>query len=156
MWSVSIPLACTQALQTGLVDTVAAPPIGAIAFQWHTRIRYLTDVPIMYLAGIFAVDRKAFARISAMDRKVVREIISAAGRRLDAVNRADEANAREALKNQGIEFVSASSRDEVQRWRSISSEATAQMRATGRYSEELIAEILGLLQEYRSGASNDE
>lgn len=154
---VPLPIADVYtALQTGLVDTVAAPPIGAIAFQWHTRIRYLTDVPIMYLAGIFAVDRKAFARISAMDRKVVREIISAAGRRLDAVNRADEANAREALKNQGIEFVSASSRDEVQRWRSISSEATAQMRATGRYSEELIAEILGLLQEYRSGASNDE
>ena len=27
------------ALQTGLIDTVAAPPMGAIAFQWHTRVR---------------------------------------------------------------------------------------------------------------------
>jgi len=37
------------ALQTGLVDTVAAPPMGAIAFQWHTKVNYMTDVPLMYL-----------------------------------------------------------------------------------------------------------
>jgi len=154
---VPLPIADVYtALQTGLVDTVAAPPIGAIAFQWHTRVRYLTDVPIMYLAGVFAVDKKAFSRISAKDRRVVREVVSAAGKRLDLANRADEENARAALKNQGIEFVSALSRDEVQRWRGISSEATTRMRATGRYSEQLISEILTLLQEHRSGATTNE
>ena len=154
---VPLPIADVYtALQTGLVDTVAAPPIGAIAFQWHTRVRYLTDVPIMYLAGVFAVDKKAFGRISKKDRATVRQIVSDAAKRLDAANRADEENAREALKNQGIEFVSALSRDEVQRWRSISAEATTRMRGTGRYSEQLINEILTLLQEHRSGATTDE
>jgi hypothetical protein len=86
----------------------------------------------------------------------VREVVSAAGKRLDLANRADEENARAALKNQGIEFVSALSRDEVQRWRGISSEATTRMRATGRYSEQLISEILTLLQEHRSGATTNE
>ena len=154
---VSLPIADVYtALQTGLVDTVAAPPIGAIAFQWHTRVRYLTDVPIMYLAGVFAVDKKVFAKISAKDRNVIREVVEAAAKRLDLANRADEANAREALKNQGIEFVSASSRDEVQRWQSIGSQATTEMRGTGRYSDELISEILMLLQEHRAGASPEE
>jgi TRAP-type C4-dicarboxylate transport system substrate-binding protein len=154
---VPLPIADVYtALQTGLVDTVAAPPIGAIAFQWHTRVRYLTDVPIMYLAGIFAVDKKAFSRISARDRKIVREVISAAAKRLDIENRADEINAREALENQGIEIISASSREEVQRWRGISSQAIAELRNEGRYSEELINEILTLLQEHRSGAAETE
>ena len=154
---VPLPIADVYtALQTGLVDTVAAPPIGAIAFQWHTRVRYLTDVPIMYLAGIFAVDKKSFSRISARDRKVVRQVISDAAKRLDMENRADEVNAREALKNQGIEMISASSREEVQRWRGISSQAIAELRKEGRYSEELINEILTLLQEHRSGASETE
>ncbi|MDE0885549.1 MAG: TRAP transporter substrate-binding protein DctP [Myxococcota bacterium] len=154
---VPLPIADVYtALQTGLVDTVAAPPIGAIAFQWHTRVKYLTEVPIMYLVGIFAVDQRAFSKISAKDQKVVREVVSAAAGRLDEVNRADESNAREALKSQGIEFVSASSREEVQRWRSISAQAIAQLRGTGRYSEETINEILTLLQEYRSGAAVPE
>jgi len=154
---VPLPIADVYtALQTGLVDTVAAPPIGAIAFQWHTRVNYLTDVPIMYLAGIFAVDQKAFSRISKKDRKVVREVVSAAAKRLDKANRADEINAREALGNQGIEFVSALSRDEVQRWRSISSQAISEMRGSGRYSDEMISEILTLLQEHRSGATGEE
>ncbi len=154
---VPLPIADVYtALQTGLVDTVAAPPIGAIAFQWHTRVNYLTDVPIMYLAGIFAVDQKAFSRISKKDRKVVREVVSAAAKRLDKANRADEINAREALGNQGIEFVSALSRDEVQRWRSISSQAISEMRGSGRYSDEMISEILTLLEEHRSGATGEE
>ncbi len=154
---VPLPIADVYtALQTGLVDTVAAPPIGAIAFQWHTRVNYLTDVPIMYLAGIFAVDQKAFSRISKKDREVVREVVSAAAKRLDKANRADEINAREALGNQGIEFVSALSRDEVQRWRSISSQAISEMRGSGRYSDEMISEILTLLEEHRSGATGEE
>ncbi len=49
------------ALQTGLVDTVAAPAMGAIALQWHTRVKYLTDVPLTYLIGAFVIDRKTFA-----------------------------------------------------------------------------------------------
>jgi len=154
---VPLPIADVYtALQTGLVDTVAAPPIGAIAFQWHTRVGYLTDVPIMYLAGVFAVDRKAFSKISAKDQEIVRSVVEDAAKRLDRANRADEANARDALKNQGIEFVSAQSREEVQRWRSISSEATTEMRGTGRYSDGLIREILMLLEEHRSGASAGE
>ena len=154
---VPLPIADVYtALQTGLVDTVAAPPIGAIAFQWHTRVRYLTEVPIMYLAGVFAVDKKVFSKISSKDRKVIREVVEAASKRLDLANRADESNARTALKNQGIEFVSASSRDEVQRWRSISAEATTEMRGTGRYSEALISEILMLLEEHRAGVLQEE
>ena len=33
-------------LQTGLIDTVAVPPVGAIALQWFTKAKYLTDLPI--------------------------------------------------------------------------------------------------------------
>lgn len=154
---VPLPIADVYtALQTGLVDTVAAPPVGAIAFQWHTGVRYLTDVPIMYLAGVFAVDKKAFSKISVKDQEIVRGVVQAAAKRLDQKNRADEANARDALKNQGIEFVSAQSREEVQRWRSISSEATTEMRGSGRYSDDLIREILMLLQEHRVGAPTEE
>ncbi len=44
----AIPLSVPDvlvALQTGMVETVYAPPTGAIALQWFTRVKYMTNVP---------------------------------------------------------------------------------------------------------------
>ncbi len=154
---VPLPIADVYtALQTGLVDTVAAPPMAAIAFQWHARVKYLTEVPIMYLAGVLAIDKRAFARISGIDQAVVRDVVTRAGRNLDSQSRSGEKHAMEALKKQGIGFVQAESEAEVKRWHDISAEAISRMRTTDRYSPSLIEEILVLLDEYRSGDANGE
>jgi TRAP-type C4-dicarboxylate transport system substrate-binding protein len=149
---VPLPIADVYtALQTGLIDTVAAPPMAAIAFQWHTKIRYLTDEPLMYLTGVVAIDRKAFDKISKADQAVVREVVAAAGDRLDADNRAGEDNARDALRNQGIDFVKPSSAEEVGRWHDISAEAIEKLRAMGRYDDATIQKIQSILQSHRTG-----
>jgi len=46
-----IPLAITDvttALNTGMVDTIYAPPLGALALQWYTSIDYMLDLPIVH------------------------------------------------------------------------------------------------------------
>jgi len=43
-----IPLSLADVLtglQTGLIDTVATSAVGAIALQWHTQVKYLTEMP---------------------------------------------------------------------------------------------------------------
>ena len=139
------------ALQTGLIDTVAAPPAGAIAFQWHTKVKYLTDVPVMYLAGVVALDKKSFSALGPEDQKTLREVVTAAGHRLDEQSRDGEKNAREALANQGIEFVSATSAEEVERWRDISRQALVKIRGMKIYDDATISEILALLDAHRAG-----
>lgn len=154
---VPLPIADVYtALQTGLVDTVAAPPMGAIAFQWHTKVDYLTDVPLMYLTGVLAVDKRAFDRISPADRKVVRDEIQLAAKKLDEDNRAGERDAREALENQGVVFVSADSEEEVLRWHQMSEEAIEKLRSMNRYSNSTLDEMLALLQAYRSERATSE
>ena len=138
------------ALQTGLLDTVAAPPVGTIAFQWHTKVQYLTDVPLMYLVGIFAMDKRAFGKLSPADQAVVREVVGEAAARLDAGGRDSEAEAKEALREQGLEFVTVSSQEELERWRDISRRAAARLRASGRYSERNMDRLDELLRAYRS------
>jgi len=137
------------ALQTGLIDTFAAPPMGAIAFQWHTKVRYLTDVPLMYLTGYLVLDRNAFEKLSSEDQAIVKQEIATASSRLDRENRLGEQNAREALRNQGIEFVMASSEDEIARWHRISEEAIARLRKLGRYSNSFIDELSQHIEAYR-------
>ncbi len=138
------------ALQTHLIDTVASPPMATIAFQWHTKVAYLTDVPLMYLVGFLAIDRKVFDKLSPGDQRILRETVAASAARLDAESRGGERNAKEALRNQGIEFVTASSEVELQRWHDISAQALVKLRGMGRYSETMISEILRLLEEYRA------
>ncbi|MEE3328567.1 MAG: TRAP transporter substrate-binding protein DctP [Myxococcota bacterium] len=154
---VPLPIADVYtALQTGLVDTVAAPPMGAIAFQWHTKVGYLTDVPLMYLTGVLAVDKRAFDKISPADQKVVRETIKKAARSLDEEGRRSEMDARQALQNQGIEFVTAESDEEVLRWHQMSEEAIEKLRSMNRYSNENMDEVLALLDQYRSERAESE
>jgi TRAP-type C4-dicarboxylate transport system substrate-binding protein len=138
------------ALQTHLIDTVAAPPMATIAFQWHTKVRYLTDVPLTYLVGFLAVDRKVFDKLSPGDQRILRQVVGASAVRLDAEGRTGERNAKEALRHQGIEFVTASSETELRRWHDISAQALVKLRGMGRYSETMISEILRLLEEYRA------
>jgi TRAP-type C4-dicarboxylate transport system substrate-binding protein len=138
------------ALQTRLLDTVAAPPMATIAFQWHTKVAYLTDVPLMYVFGFLAVDHKVFEKLRPGDQTVLREIVAASAARLDVENRAGEANAKEALRRHGIEFVTASSQAELQRWHAISNRALKRIREMGRYSEAMITEMLGRVEEYRA------
>jgi TRAP-type C4-dicarboxylate transport system substrate-binding protein len=138
------------ALQTHLIDTVASPPMATIAFQWHTKVAYLTDVPLMYLFGFFAVDRKVLDELRASDRAILRETVAASAARLDAENRVGELDAKQALRNQGIEFVNASSAAELKRWHDISARALVKLRAMGRYSDTMISEILRLIEEDRA------
>jgi TRAP-type C4-dicarboxylate transport system substrate-binding protein len=44
---VTLPLTdVLTGLQTGLIDIVAMSPIGALVLQWHTKIKYVTEIPL--------------------------------------------------------------------------------------------------------------
>ena len=136
-------------LQTGLLDTVAGVPTGIVAFQWYTSVTHLTDVPLMFLTGMFAVDSKAFKRVKPGDQKIVREIMGRIFKDLDEVNRADNESARAALQSQGIEFVHPNS-DERDNWESIAINGREKMIGRAKYTPALVDEMLGHIQEYRT------
>jgi TRAP-type C4-dicarboxylate transport system substrate-binding protein len=50
-------------LQTGLVDVVYVPPSAAISLQWFTKIKYITDLPLLYLAGAILIKKETFREI---------------------------------------------------------------------------------------------
>lgn len=141
-------------LQTGLIDTVASSPIGAIAFQWHTKVRYFTDVPLMYLFGTLAFAKKAFDKLSELDQFIVADVMSPIFNRLDREMRSGNEAAKLALQNQGIEIVTPSA-EETERWRSIAREAESRYRGKNLYSEEMYEILEGHLRDFRRGTTDD-
>jgi len=136
-------------LQTGLLDTVAGVPTGIVAFQWYTSVTHLTDVPLMFLTGMFTVDSKVFKRIKPDDQEIVREVMGRIFKDLDVVNRADNESARAALQSQGIEFVHPNT-EERDNWESIAQQGREKLIIRAKYTPALVDEMLGYIQEYRT------
>ena len=140
-------------LQTGLINTVTTPPIGALALQWHTQIKYLLDEPFLYIFGMLAVDRDAFFKISPEDQKIFREIMGAVFKALDRRNREDNIKALETLRNQGIEFIRPSA-EAMKIWLKDALEVPKRLVETDRLSQEMVDTLGNLLKEYRTKESN--
>ncbi|HEU4619442.1 MAG TPA: TRAP transporter substrate-binding protein DctP [Gammaproteobacteria bacterium] len=92
-------------LQTGLLDIVAASPVAALVLQWHTKISYMTDLPVVYSMGVVAVDERAWSGISADDQRVLSEVLGKTVHELDRAAREDNAKAQEALEAAGVKIV---------------------------------------------------
>nr|UXE46170.1 hypothetical protein Hi04_10k_c5801_00028 [uncultured bacterium] len=137
-------------LQTGLLDTVASPATAAIAFQWHTKVKTLTDYPVTYVLGMMVINKKSFDDVSPADQQVVRDSMDAAFTRLNKITRQDNESARDALKKQGIEFITLSA-DEQKRWQDFANTAIEQLKDKNVYSPEMLEQLRSELASYRSG-----
>ena len=135
-------------LQTHLIDTVAISPIAAIALQWHTQIKYITDIPLTYLYATLVVDKKAFSKISRDDQNIVRSIMNKIFKRIDEQNRKDNVFAFSALVNQGIKVLTPNS-EEMNVWYKKGEKARDSLKVKGILSKEGYKQIIDLLAEFR-------
>lgn len=143
---VTLPLSDVMTgLQTGLIDTVITSPIGALALQWHTRIKYVIDVPLTYYSALLVLSEKAFKRIRPQDQKIVRQVMGEVFKKIDARNREDNIAARKALINQGIEFV-ALQPEALRAWRQIGDRAMHKLEKQNNYSKSVYDSLMKHLQ----------
>ncbi|MDH3388907.1 MAG: TRAP transporter substrate-binding protein DctP [Gammaproteobacteria bacterium] len=147
---ISLPISDVfTGLQTGLIETIAVNPTSAIAFQWHTSTSYMTDVPVTYLIGVLAVEKDAFGKLSAQDQAIVREEMDKVFKRMNAINRADNEAAKQALQQHGITFVMPNP-GETERWRTLADHSIEEMVQTGVIPGEIVGQIRDLLQSFRN------
>ncbi len=142
-------------LQTGLLDVVAAPPVAVIALQWHTRVKYMTNTPLMYTMGVMAIDAQAFGKLSSADQATFRDTMTTVYKHLDEKSAADDEAAQKALFTSGIKPVEAREAD-VKSWREATAVANRQLGEQGVFTPALLAQLQVYLQEFRargSGAS---
>mgnify|MGYP001185669451 FL=1 len=149
-----VPLPMTDVLtglQTGLIDIVAIPPVVALALQWHTKISYITRVPVLYAMGFLAIDSKMINRINTDDRKVLNEVISRIYSEVDSNSQQDSENAYEALSKIGIQEIQFDG-DEYQKLTDLLEEPTKKMANDGFYSLELFNEIKMYIDDFRKSS----
>ncbi|MES9828168.1 MAG: TRAP transporter substrate-binding protein DctP [Candidatus Thiodiazotropha sp.] len=146
-----VPLPLTDVLtglQTGLIDTIASAPIGAIALQWHTRVSYLTQVPLAYLYATLVLKENAFNKLRQSDQSIVKQILESAFDRIDRQNRTDNEQAMIALQRQGVEFISPDTAQQ-QAWEAHAGKTLRKLSKESIFSEHMLNRMQSLIQQYR-------
>ena len=136
-------------LQTSLVDTVGTSPIGALALQWHTQLKYMIDMPVMFIYGVIGIDNKTYNRLSKQDQGVVTEAFTKASQHINQQARSDNLSAFEALKNQGIQVVPFSEKEKALALE-LSQASWQQLVDSGIIGKELFDQLSQSLSEIRS------
>jgi TRAP-type C4-dicarboxylate transport system substrate-binding protein len=139
-------------LQTDLLNSVTVPPVGAVVLQWHTRLKYITDLPVAYVYAAILIERRAFERLSPEDQAAVREVLEGLYRRFDENGAADNEEALQALLESGLERVTPDA-DQVRAWREIVTGSNEKQARAGVIDAELVHELQRLLAAYRSRQS---
>jgi len=135
-------------LQTGLIEIAFASPVAALVLQWHTKVKYITALPISYSMGIFAIDRDAFSKLSSADQQVMREVMSRYMSALDREARDDNRNAAEVLAKSGLTTVPVNAAD-VEGWRRTIENLYPTLRARPDVDTAMFDSLLGVLTDFR-------
>lgn len=147
-----VPLAIADvlpALQTGIVDTVASSPIGTLALQWHTQVKYLTDLPLTYIVAVLAIDQKSFNKIEPADQAVVRDVMGRVFHDIDKQNRQDNLDAYNSLLKQGIKVIKPSPQETAE-WEKDAQIASDHIQKAGIISPAIMQTLQGHLKTVRA------
>ncbi|MCU0587444.1 MAG: TRAP transporter substrate-binding protein DctP [Syntrophobacteraceae bacterium] len=139
-------------LQTRLVDVVYNSPYYALATQWNTQVKYLTDLPLTYIGGALILDKKAFGRIPAPLQVKVRDICGSHIARLVERTRQDNAEAMELIFKRGVGRVTPSP-EQAQAFKDLSDAAMKDLDPK-LLPAEATAAVRKLLAEHRSSPKN--
>jgi TRAP-type C4-dicarboxylate transport system substrate-binding protein len=105
---VSVPLSLPDVLSsisTGIIDAAYAPPLGILALQWQSKVKYLIDFPTAFSIGAMLISNKRWKKVKPEHQKIVKDI---AKKYVDIANKLaveDNIKGLETLKKMGVEFV---------------------------------------------------
>lgn len=135
-------------LQTSLINTIASSPIASIALQWHTQVKYLTDMPLSYGWGTLVVSEKTLNKLSKDDQAVVHEIMSSAFKEINEQNQKDNIAAFAALKTQGITFIKPDTKQQAE-WLDLAKRSHLQLVKNGYNSQKMYDLVYKHIEDYK-------
>lgn len=141
-----------MALQTGLIDVAFSSPLGAIALQWFTKIKYMMDLPLTYSIGGVLIDKRVFQKIPLSYQKVIRECAARYLSELTQRIREDNKKAIQVMVKHGIK-ITRPSQEQVVEFKGLC-DTTAKELSGRAFSKAVLDELMSHLKAYRDHSTN--
>jgi len=146
----AIPLSIPDVLvglQTGLVDVVYAPPTGAISLQWFTKIKYMTDVNLIYLIGGVVIRKDIFEKISPTNQEILMDTCRRLMEQLKTTIRKENQEAVQVMVQQGVKIIHPTP-EQVADFIRVSDKAMQKLEGKS-FSKKVRDEVTAMIQAYR-------
>jgi TRAP-type C4-dicarboxylate transport system substrate-binding protein len=124
-------------LQTGVIDAFVNAPYAAIALQWYTKVKYVTNLKFNAVIGGSVVTQKAYDSITEQERQIVAEVSAKYHGQLLAQIRGDNKRAITTLQSKGITPVEP----DAAAWKKLA-EAVRKEMTGGHFDSALVNEML--------------
>lgn len=105
---VSVPLALPDVLSslaTGIIDAAYSSPLGILALQWQTKIKYLVDFPVAYSIASFLLKLDDWKKLTPDQQKKFEEVAKKYVEIANQTTMKENEQSLAQLKSSGIEFV---------------------------------------------------
>ncbi|MCG6879694.1 MAG: TRAP transporter substrate-binding protein DctP [Deltaproteobacteria bacterium] len=142
-----IPLAVTEvntALNTGMIDTVYAPPLGALALQWHTGLSYMMGLPLVHSTGAILISSGYYKKLPEDLAVLLQKTMVKAMAELTQTLRQQREEAIKVIQDSGITVIPIPSEEARKPFYRIH-EKVAQKLAGNIYPEELLLKVYKIL-----------
>ena len=142
-----IPLAITDvttALNTGMIDTVYAPPLGALALQWQSKLSFMMGLPLVHSTGAILISSRYFKKLPPDLAALLQKTMSVAMADLTKILRLQTAEAIQVLRDSGITIIAVPT-EEARKPFYRTHTAVARKLAGDIYSKELLLRVYEIL-----------
>jgi TRAP-type C4-dicarboxylate transport system substrate-binding protein len=145
-----IPLALPDvlpSLQSGLIDACYGPPLGVLALQWFTKVKYISPTPITHVMGAVLLGKQQWQALTPAQQTLLRDTVTKYNAKAATTMRQHHQKALTLLQTLGIQSVALPEED-ITLLRQASGKVQEEL-AGHLYSRELLAQVIRLRDQYR-------
>ncbi len=143
-----IPLAITDvntALNTGMINTVYAPPLGAIALQWYTSMSYMMMLPLAHSTGAILISSKYFNKLPQDLSKLLLNAFDKTMAELTLTLRDQNKEAFQLILDSGMTIIPVPSGSSLNEFYNIHKQVARKL--TGKiYPKEILEQVYRILK----------
>jgi TRAP-type C4-dicarboxylate transport system substrate-binding protein len=147
-----IPLSITDvltSLQTNLINGVYISPYACTVVQWHTKVKYMLDLPLADSNGAILISKKKFSKLSDSQQEKLKKLSREYFGQLTLMSRKDNKESLELLKETGITFTTIDDQNKIDSF--YESGKSARRDLIGKlYDEDFLLKVEGMLDKFRS------
>lgn len=145
------PLSVTDvllSLQTGMVNTVYASPMGALALQWYTKVKYMSELRMANATGGVLMTKRVFNRLPDKHKQAVRDISQRYLKKLVQKIQADNDQSITIMKQNGLKITPLPDAAELEKFYAVGREV--QKKLNGKlFSQSVLDKVMTHLKEIR-------
>ncbi len=145
------PLSVTDvllSLQTGMVDTVYASPMGALALQWYTKVKYMSELRMANATGGVLMTKRVFKRLPDKHKKTVREISKRYLKKLVQKIQADNDQSITLMKQNGLKITPLPKGSELEKFYAVGRDVQNQLNGK-LFGQSVLDQVNSYLKEVR-------